>query len=184
MNVHWTPEREQALKSLWCDGWSAKKIAIKLGGCSKNSVMGKVHRLNLPIRKTKYVENAARPRIVWTEEMTATLRENWAEFGCGAHMRALLNLASATIHLQAMKLGLPPRPRNHGRRGTRRQTAVPMHVPAPDSYRNVSFLELESFHCRFPMWNADADPKTYCGNDKAIGSSFCPHHHRIAWKSA
>lgn len=49
MNQHsrnWTPERVTMLEKLWADGLSATQIACEMGG-TRNSVIGKVHRLRL-----------------------------------------------------------------------------------------------------------------------------------------
>ena len=43
----WTPERVDSLVRLWSDGLSARQIADKLGGVTRNAVIGKAHRLNL-----------------------------------------------------------------------------------------------------------------------------------------
>lgn len=45
----WTDLRIEQLKALWGDGDSASIIAKALG-CSRNAVLGKVHRLELPNR--------------------------------------------------------------------------------------------------------------------------------------
>lgn len=48
----WTPERVESLKAMWAEGHSCTQIAIKLKGCSRNAVIGKVHRLGLQGRQT------------------------------------------------------------------------------------------------------------------------------------
>jgi GcrA cell cycle regulator len=48
----WTDERVATLKKLWADGLSASQIAKQLGGVTRNAVIGKVQRLNLPGRAT------------------------------------------------------------------------------------------------------------------------------------
>ena len=48
--MSWTPEREQQLKDLWKKGHSGSEIANILGGTTRNAVIGKAHRLNLPAR--------------------------------------------------------------------------------------------------------------------------------------
>jgi GcrA cell cycle regulator len=40
----WTDERVELLKKLWADGLSASQIAARLGGVTRNAVIGKVHR--------------------------------------------------------------------------------------------------------------------------------------------
>lgn len=46
----WTPERVEQLARLWAEGYSGSQIAEQLGGVSRNAVIGKVTRLNLPKR--------------------------------------------------------------------------------------------------------------------------------------
>ena len=46
----WTDERIKQLRQLWSEGQSASKIAEKLGGVTRNAVIGKVHRLGLSNR--------------------------------------------------------------------------------------------------------------------------------------
>ncbi|MEM9495466.1 MAG: GcrA family cell cycle regulator [Pseudomonadota bacterium] len=48
----WTPERVEQLKTLWSEGLSAAQIANKMGGVTRNAVIGKVHRLGLSGRAT------------------------------------------------------------------------------------------------------------------------------------
>ena len=49
MTIEWTPERTNALMALWDEGHSTAEIGRRLG-VTKNSVVGKVHRLGLPKR--------------------------------------------------------------------------------------------------------------------------------------
>ena len=50
--MSWTEEREQKLKELWEKGYTASQIAEMLGGdTTRNSVIGKAHRLKLAARK-------------------------------------------------------------------------------------------------------------------------------------
>jgi GcrA cell cycle regulator len=46
----WSEDRVSVLKHLWGEGLSATKIANRIGGVSRNAVIGKVHRLGLPSR--------------------------------------------------------------------------------------------------------------------------------------
>ena len=45
--MEWTHERVETLTRLWAEGYSARQIAEKLGGITRNAVIGKAHRLNL-----------------------------------------------------------------------------------------------------------------------------------------
>lgn len=57
----WSEDRVAVLTKLWAEGWSASQIAGKLGGVTRNGVIGKVHRLELPRRRTTQ-RAAAAPR--------------------------------------------------------------------------------------------------------------------------
>lgn len=43
----WTEERVTVLKALWLEGWSCSQIARRLGGVTRNAVIGKAHRIGL-----------------------------------------------------------------------------------------------------------------------------------------
>jgi len=58
----WTDERVELLKKLWADGLSASQIAGRLGGVTRNAVIGKVHRLGLSGRATSSRSSSPRPR--------------------------------------------------------------------------------------------------------------------------
>ena len=45
--MQWTPERVEVLTRLWAEELSARQIAAKLWGVTRNAVIGKAHRLNL-----------------------------------------------------------------------------------------------------------------------------------------
>jgi GcrA cell cycle regulator len=66
MSWGWTDERVDLLKKLWGDGLSCSQIAKQLGGVTRNSVIGKVHRLGLagratPSKPQRIVFKAPRP---------------------------------------------------------------------------------------------------------------------------
>jgi hypothetical protein len=62
--MKWTDERVELLKKLWADGLlSASQIAAELGGISRNSVIGKVHRLGLSGRPRAPRKPRRRPAL-------------------------------------------------------------------------------------------------------------------------
>ena len=72
MTDTWTPERIDTLKSLWNKGISITQIGKRMG-MSRNSVVGKAHRLNLARRSQSpnLAQRPAKPRppapaVEWT----------------------------------------------------------------------------------------------------------------------
>lgn len=45
--MSWNDDRVEQLKKLWSEGLSASQIASRMGGVTRNAVIGKVHRLGL-----------------------------------------------------------------------------------------------------------------------------------------
>ena len=55
--MSWTDDRVSTLKKLWGDGHTAAEIAKKLGGVTRNAVIGKAHRLKLSNRVSPIQQN-------------------------------------------------------------------------------------------------------------------------------
>ena len=58
--MDWTTEAIERLKALWAEGHSTAEIGRRMG-ISKNAVVGKAHRLNLPARPSP-IRRDAPPR--------------------------------------------------------------------------------------------------------------------------
>ena len=58
----WTEDRVEVLKTLWNEGLSASQIANRLGGVTRNAVIGKVHRLGLSGRAAPAKPKAVEPK--------------------------------------------------------------------------------------------------------------------------
>lgn len=58
--MKWTDDKVEELKQLWPTDLSTPQIARRLGGgCTKNAVIGKAHRLLLPNRDRAACHRAA-----------------------------------------------------------------------------------------------------------------------------
>jgi len=55
--MSWTNERVSLLTKLWGEGHTAAEIAKKLGGVTRNAVIGKAHRLKLSNRVSPIQQN-------------------------------------------------------------------------------------------------------------------------------
>lgn len=69
----WTDDRVEELKKLWAEGHSASQIAARMGGVTRNAVIGKVHRLGLSGRAAP-----AKPKSVVTESPRLAQSEDTA----------------------------------------------------------------------------------------------------------
>jgi GcrA cell cycle regulator len=89
----WTPELDGALRTLWAAGYSTAEIGRRLG-VTKNSVVGRAHRLDLPARVSPIKPTAtpvavARPGKRGCQFIAGS--PNWLALGdaiyCGAELR-------------------------------------------------------------------------------------------------
>ena len=58
--MDWTAQAIEQLKALWAEGHSTAEIGRRMG-VSKNAIVGKAHRLNLPARPSPIRRDPAAP---------------------------------------------------------------------------------------------------------------------------
>jgi GcrA cell cycle regulator len=154
----WIIDRVELLKKLWADGLSASQIAAELGGISRNSVIGKVHRLGLAGRTKR--PTASMPRQRKPRSRGTTMRI----------VRPAIRGDTALAVLPAYALQFEPEPELM-------ETIIPM-------WQRCSTLELSEGKCRWPI----GDPRTpdffFCGGKTIEGLPYCGYHSRIAYQPA
>ncbi|MDH3579620.1 MAG: GcrA cell cycle regulator [Hyphomicrobiales bacterium] len=158
----WTDERVEILTKLWAEGLSASQIANRLGGVTRNAVIGKVHRLGLSGRTTTSRAKAPRQRRR-TSSKTAR--------GGGATLRTHGNVA--------LKAYYDPE-----------ANVEPEMVPAPIQElfipvsERASILTLKETMCRWPIGDPGEDEFHFCGRSSDQGVPYCEFHSRIAYQPA
>src|SRR4029079_3676692 len=154
----WNDERVELLKKLWADGLSASQIASRLGGVTRNAVIGKVHRLGLSGRATSSRSSSPRPRRTHVPR---------------AHRPPSLVVrkrrGSALKPQFDTELDLAPAPLE--------ELVIPLHERA-------SILTLKEAMCRWPIGDPGEPEFHFCGR-KSFGSlPYCDHHARMAYQPA
>jgi GcrA cell cycle regulator len=152
----WTDERVARLKKLWGEGLSASEIAADLGGISRNSVIGKVHRLGLSGRAKSTAGGAPRPRKP---------RAHTVKIARGS-VRG--NTALAEAH--AYDLDIEPE-----------QSVIENVIPIG---QRCSILELTDSKCHWPIGDPSLPDFFFCGGHTVEGLPYCGYHCRIAYQPA
>ncbi len=156
----WTDERTAECVSLWKGGASAGQIAIKLGGTTRNAVIGKLHRMG--INSSNVPGRPRTPRISGKPVTNSS----------GVPIGLKLQLAGAT-HV--------PRARPTV---SKAKALKPLCAPliAPDRPANgVSFIELTEYTCKFPIGDVGQKGFHFCGAAKEYEGPYCPHHRAKAY---
>jgi len=195
----WTDKRVDLLKKYWGEGYSASQVAYRLGGVSRNAVIGKVHRLKLPkrtkesnrgFRRTALRPDAVLPdkvhrysiRTMWTAEKRGLLIQLWPTSMPWQEIRDIIDpqLSNGALRAKAKYLGV--------RRGNKGR--IPGRVPLLETLNNADFdrsnppreecktiHDLEHGDCRYIIGETQPDEPAYCGRETVKGKSWCPKHY-------
>ncbi len=63
LDLLWTEERVEQLKKLWAENWATSYIAREMG-TTRNSIIGKLHRLKMPRREFVIADKIERKKVV------------------------------------------------------------------------------------------------------------------------
>ncbi|MBX9863485.1 MAG: GcrA cell cycle regulator [Hyphomicrobium sp.] len=155
----WNDERVDLLKKLWSEGLSASQIAGRLGGVTRNAVIGKVHRLGLSGRATTSRMKSHRPRARAATAAGARRMQQKTRFAQQGNpaLRALYQPEAEPYTPQAEELVIPMKERR-------------------------SIQTLTECSCRWPIGDPQASDFHFCGKNKVNGLPYCEFHARRAFQ--
>jgi len=157
--MSWTDDRVELLKKLWAEGLSASQIAGRLGGVTRNAVIGKVHRLNLASRANS--SRSPGPRRRKTRAPSHP--------GRTAALRSAGNTALKAETETAPAAARDPEP-------------VPIAELVIPPGERLNILSLSDHTCRWPIGDPGAADFYYCGRKTDQGLPYCGHHASIAYQ--
>lgn len=157
--MSWNDERVEQLKKLWSEGLSASQIASRLGGVTRNAVIGKVHRLGLSGRATTSRMKSHRPRP-----------------------RAANNLPG-NKRMVAKGNRFPPAPNSPLQMIYQAEPYMPsaeeLEIPLAE---RKTIQTLQECHCRWPIGDPQMADFHFCGKQKVPGLPYCEFHARRAFQ--
>jgi len=159
--MSWTDERVERLKKLWADGLSASQIAAELGGVSRNAVIGKVHRLNLPGRAKSGGTSSGRSKLVASRRSSYGGRSS-ATRSAGATALKQEVIADAIAEVD-----------------TRPIEDVVVTISC-----RLQLTELTEKTCKWPIGDPLTEDFAFCGTDCDDNSPYCTYHARLAFQPA
>lgn len=167
IQMSWTEERVDLLKKLWADGLSASQIAAKLGGVTRNAVIGKVHRLKLSSRGRT---TSSTSRTKKSSKSTGSVKSSPRGGGYSRSIPASVG-ATALQHQYATDAV------------ARVEMKRAEEVVVPIS-RRLSLTELSEATCKWPIGDPLTDDFHFCGNDPTESGPYCAYHSRLAFQPA
>lgn len=175
--MEWSGEAIERLKALWAEGHSTAEIGRRMG-ISKNAVVGKAHRLNLPARPSPIrregsggtgqdAPRSAAPRPPRPARPAATVSQPPA---AAAMPPATAGTASAAATTSRVAPGAPA-PR----------VAASM-APVGTVVRPFPRLGVRS--CCWPMGEPGTPEFRFCSAEAIPGKPYCAEHAAVAYVKA
>ncbi len=159
--MEWTQETITRLRGLWAEGHSTAEIGRRLG-VSKNAVVGKAHRLDLP----------ARPSPIRRD-------------GTGARTRAATPRRVAGPTLPPLACTRTPVPATVAsaslpRETTREAPRTPQPAPPP-RIQLVARAQGRTISCCWPIGEPGTRSFRFCDAESAPGKPYCAEHASLAY---
>jgi len=152
----WNDERVDLLKKLWADGLSASQIAGRLGGVTRNAVIGKVHRLGLSGRATTSRMKSHRPRVRAQSAGKRLMKPRFPNTG---------NSILRNLFLGDTEPYVPPA----------EEVVIPLN-------ERKYIQSLTETCCRWPIGDPQQVDFHFCGKKKVTGLPYCEVHARRAFE--
>lgn len=186
--MSWSDDRISTLKKMWQQGKSASEIAEKLGGVTRNAVIGKAHRLGLsgrpspikPVSAKKPVAAVAKKEVAPAKKPMASVAAKPlapAKKPVPAPVAAKPMVAAKPV-LQAKPIpnapGKPPEPI---------VLAALANATSRKDGKVLSILELNERMCRWPVGDPKESGFGYCGSPANTAHPYCAEHVAIAFQA-
>lgn len=160
----WTDEMVDQLRAMWIEGLTTGEIGKRLG-VSKNSIVGKVHRLGLsgrpsPIKKKENSDNGKETpeAAIKPEKEKQTPKE---------------------VKPAKAKIEKPVQAETRAEKIAER--AECSHKPFHNRNGKTMLTDLDNHTCRWPLGDPKDENFHFCGKKVRIGQTYCDEHANIAY---
>lgn len=159
----WTDEMVEDLKKMWIEGLTTGEIGKRLG-VSKNSIVGKVHRLDLtsrpsPIKKKEETSETPAKEVapVKSSKETTSIKTPSKKVEEEVHTE---RTRAEQLSKDAQKDCVPDTKKHSGK---------------------AMLVDLDNHTCRWPIGDPKDENFHFCGKKVRIGQTYCDEHSSIAY---
>lgn len=154
--MSWNEHKIQMLKDMWGHGYSASEIAKKIGGLTRNAVIGKAHRMRLSEQRS-----------------TSAPRD---QEGSGK----LSGMVRAKVAKKTLLRAAPAMPKAPVQL---RQAPAVRRITESPKKSAVSPLKTTERQCRWPHGDPRSKEFKFCGCNAVEGLPYCFDHARAAYQN-
>ena len=169
----WTDERIKQLRQLWSEGQSASKIAEKLGGVTRNAVIGKIHRLGLSNRS----ENSEKKIITKKRGRPAKVKntDNFQKQIDDSKNKDFSQINSDKfddLHVDGLE----------GSKNMLPEATLANIAELEENAKKLNLMELTERTCKWPIGDPATENFWFCGHPSEQGKPYCSTHVSIAFQ--
>ena len=159
----WTEETVEELKKMWDKGMTTGQIAKALN-VTKNSIIGKVHRLCLTARPSP-IKKSSTPKTE-TEDKKSTTKTKKACKTTEKKEKITEKKAEKTIKEKVVET---------------KDVKTVEPTPKVVEETNIPLVKLDNHTCRWPLGDPKDDDFCFCGKRIKTGQTYCEEHAAIAY---
>ena len=167
----WTDKMVDDLKVMWKQGLTTAEIAKRLG-VSKNSVVGKVHRLELDARPSPIKTKSKDEEIQKPEKPAKPAKK-----ACKKSVEA-----APKVVAEEPKIEPEPQPKKEESVKVEDKVLAPKPAVVTKSYDgNAKLTDLDNHTCRWPLGDPKDENFHFCGRKVRTGQTYCEEHAALAY---
>lgn len=189
----WTDEIVEDLRKMWSEGLTTGEIAKRLN-VSKNSIVGKVHRLGLsgrpsPIKKKVLEEDVAPVAVIEKEAKHTKKEKNEALKTVESIVETIKEPAKKEQKTGTKVESKEPKSakelrsdkeqeREKDKENFHAKKEVIFEIPKDGV---VKLVDLNTHTCRWPIGDPKDEKFHFCGKKVKIGQTYCDEHSEVAY---
>ena len=158
----WTEQMVEDLRTMWKQGMTTAEIGKKLN-VTKNSIVGKVHRLGLSGRPSPIKKK--------DEDAAESKAETSAAVQPAAEAKPAVSSAKSTGKAEKFVAESRPSASSAAKNDAAKKGMV-------------SLVDLDNHTCRWPLGDPKDENFHFCGRKVKIGQTYCEEHANIAYVKA
>lgn len=165
----WTDEMVESLKKMWKEGLTTGEIGKRLG-VSKNSIVGKVHRLQLsarpsPIKKKEQIVAEPAKKIAAANKPLQTAKTS----------------APVKEERTPAPAAKPARPVQQTFFSEPKEFFTPCVKKDKPAFGKAGLTDLDNHTCRWPLGDPKDEAFHFCGKKVRLGQTYCEEHSAVAY---
>lgn len=175
----WTDKMVEDLKIMWKQGLTTGEIGKRLG-VSKNSIVGKVHRLQLDARPSPIKKKDETPETKVSEQVSAQKNDNAPATADETPKETTKAKAVAKVTAPVVEEKNVSAPAKQAKEPAKAFTPKPA-TPAKSYNGNAKLTDLDNHTCRWPIGDPKDENFHFCGRKIRMGQTYCEEHAALAY---